>query len=75
VRPLDFTPSFDGDVHRFVHTPGDARVVERNNWPVLTGDWPGTQDTPYLRFAVNNNNAEEIAVYLGLVMRAARSGP
>jgi len=67
VRPLDFTPSFDGDVHRFVHAPGDARVVERNNWPVLTGDWSATQDTPYLRFAVNNNNAEEIAVYLGLV--------
>jgi hypothetical protein len=67
MRAFRFVHSFNGGLHRFVHAPGDTKVVEQHNWPVLTGDWSTARDTPFLRFAVNNNNTEEVAVYLGLM--------
>jgi hypothetical protein len=67
VRPIRFQHSHADGLHRFMHAPGEELVVERNNWTVLTGDWPDSDETPFMRFAVNNNNAEEMAVYLGLV--------
>lgn len=53
-----------------MHAPGSEVVVERPNGRVLWGtEWPADGETPYLRFGVNNNNHEEVAVYLGFVWR------
>lgn len=66
MRPIRFQHRSADGLHRFVYAPGKNRVVERNNWAVIR-EPPDTDDTPQKRFAVNNNNAEEMAVYLGLV--------
>jgi len=46
---------------------GESRIVEQN-WTGLFKDWPG-EKTPFFLFNVNNNNCEEVAIYLGLVWR------
>ncbi len=46
----------------------DEPVVERH-WPGLFGEWPEVGPTPFTEYAVNNNNCEEVAVYLGLIWR------
>ncbi|MGW4507322.1 hypothetical protein ACWENO_22090 [Streptomyces sp. NPDC004436] len=56
-----------GVVHAFHHLPGDEVAVSRN-WPGLYDDWPDGR-TPFSEWAVNNNNAEEVAVYVGLLWR------
>jgi hypothetical protein len=67
MRPLVFRHTTRGALNRYVHAPGQDVVVEESNWAVLSGDWPGDAPTPYMRHAVNNNNTEEVAVYLGLM--------
>lgn len=69
MLPLAFHHSMRGALNRYAHTPGEAVVVDESNWPVLTSDWPDDGRTPYMRHAVNNNNTEEVAVYLGLIWR------
>jgi hypothetical protein len=69
MKPLVFHHSMRGELHRYAHTPGEAVVVDEHNWPALTGGWPDDDRTPYMRHAVNNNNTEEVAVYLGLIWR------
>jgi hypothetical protein len=67
VNPLAFYHSTRDELRRYAHTPGEAVVVDESNWPVLTDGWPDDERTPYMRHAVNNNNTEEVAVYLGLI--------
>ncbi|WP_354697209.1 hypothetical protein DSM112329_02837 [Paraconexibacter sp. AEG42_29] len=69
MRPLVFHHTTRGALHRYAHVPGSDVVVEESNWAVLCGDWPDDDRTPYMRHAVNNNNTEEVAVYLGLIWR------
>ncbi|MFG2500585.1 hypothetical protein ACGFSB_20515 [Streptomyces sp. NPDC048441] len=53
------------NIHRY--TPGKQRAVTRN-WPGLFQDWPEAA-TPFTEYAVNNDNMEEVAVYVGLMWR------
>jgi hypothetical protein len=69
MRPFAFHHSVHGALHRYAHTPGEATVVTEANWPVLRSEWPAGQPTPMLRHAVDDNNTEEVAVYLGLPWR------
>lgn len=51
---------------RFITSFGEG-VIDRH-WPGLYESWDGWERdrNPFFRFAVNNNNQEEMAVYLGL---------
>jgi hypothetical protein len=53
------------NVYRFM--PGEDVPVE-THWAGLYQQWP-EGPTPWTEYAVNNNNTEEIAVYLGLIWR------
>ncbi len=46
---------------------GDGSLVERS-WPGIVGDWPEGLSS-MSEFNINNNNREEVAVYLGFVWK------
>ncbi|MFI5803640.1 hypothetical protein [Streptomyces sp. NPDC051561] len=71
-EPAQVTPAVDGThaagaagVQVFHYLPGDESPVLRH-WPGLYQDWP-EDETPFTEWAVNNNNSEEVALYIGLV--------
>jgi hypothetical protein len=69
ARPLTFEHWTDDGLHTYQYVAREGPVVEAN-WPGLfEGDWPEHGPTPYTEYAVNNNNCEEVAVYLGLIWR------
>lgn len=68
ARSFRFEASLDDALHTYRYLAEDERLFERN-WKGLYGDWPEHGPTPYTEFAVNNNNHEELAVYLGLIWR------
>lgn len=53
------------NVYRYI--PGTESAVTRH-WPGLFQEW-SQGPTPFTEYAVNNNNMEEMAVYLGLAWR------
>ncbi|MFG3227352.1 hypothetical protein ACGF07_21545 [Kitasatospora sp. NPDC048194] len=67
MHPIRFEAATTGGVHLFHYLPGNDLAVTRH-WPGLRQEWP-QERTPYTEWAVNNNNMEEIAVYVGLVWR------
>ncbi|MGW1537553.1 hypothetical protein [Streptomyces aureus] len=67
MHPIRFSAAPSHGVHAFHYLPGDDLTVSRN-WPGLFAEWP-EERTPFSEWAVNNNNMEEVAVYVGLVWR------
>jgi hypothetical protein len=67
-RPFSFESWVDEGIHTYRYVAREGPVVERN-WRGLFGEWPEIGPTPYSEYAVNNNNCEEVAVYLGLIWR------
>ena len=68
MRPLNFDHWIDEGLHSYRYVAHEGPIVERN-WPGLFAEWPDRGPTPYSEYAVNNNNTEEIVVYLGLIWR------
>lgn len=68
ARPFAFESWVEDGLHTYRHVARDGPVVE-HNWSGLFGEWPEVGPTPYTEYAVNNNNCEEVAVYLGLIWR------
>lgn len=63
---FDFTYSTDGELTtcRFLTSFGEG-VIDQH-WPGLYEPWDMERDrNPFFQYAVNNNNQEEMAVYLG----------
>ena len=67
MKPFHFEIEYHEGLHVFRYLSGVSRMVERN-WPGLAQDWP-EHPTPYSEFNVNNNNCEEMAIYLGYAWR------
>ncbi|MYX32667.1 hypothetical protein [Streptomyces sp. SID8377] len=67
MHPIRFEAVPRHGIHIFHYLPGDDIPVSRH-WPGLFGEWPQRQ-TPFSEWAVNNNNMEEVAVYVGLIWR------
>ncbi|MER6134377.1 hypothetical protein [Streptomyces sp. NPDC001815] len=67
MHPIRFAAVQRHDTHVFHYAPGDDVAVSRH-WPGLFEEWP-EGETPFTEWAVNNNNTEEVAVYVGLVWR------
>ncbi len=68
TRTFEFESWVENDLYTYRYVSRDRRIVEQN-WPGLFGEWPETGATPYTEYAVNNNNCEELAIYLGLIWR------
>ncbi|WP_328905786.1 hypothetical protein OG230_24015 [Streptomyces sp. NBC_00234] len=70
MQPLTFehVRTSGVNVHRYL--PGEQPSVTRH-WPGLFQGWP-EGPTPFSEYAVNNNNMEEVAVYVGLLWRFTR---
>ncbi len=71
MKPLQFRLEYSNGLYAFRYTSGVNRIVEKN-WPGLFKDWPQGRN-PFSEFNVNNNNCEEVAIYLGLVWRLSES--
>ncbi|WP_328491741.1 hypothetical protein OHS59_02605 [Streptomyces sp. NBC_00414] len=67
MHPIAFEADETEGVHVHRYLPGDNTAVSRH-WPGLFEAWPQDR-TPFTEWAVNNNNMEEVAVYLGFVWR------
>lgn len=67
MRLLHFQTSQTRGINVYRYLPGTQTAVTRN-WPGLFQDWP-PEPTPFTEYAVNNNNMEEVAVYVGLAWR------
>ncbi|MFD5069472.1 hypothetical protein ACIOEZ_17210 [Streptomyces sp. NPDC087866] len=67
MHPIEFEADEAEGVHVFRYLPRDNVAVSRH-WPGLVQSWP-EEETPFTEWAVNNNNMEEVAVYVGLVWR------
>ncbi|MFB7244304.1 hypothetical protein CW362_24235 [Streptomyces populi] len=67
MHPIRFSAVRSHGIHVFHHLPGGDVTVSRH-WPGLFEEWPEGK-TPFSEWAVNNNNMEEVAVYVGLVWR------
>ncbi|MET7304127.1 hypothetical protein [Embleya sp. NPDC005575] len=67
MHPIRFEAVQRHGIRVFHYLPGDDVVVSRH-WPGLFEEWPEGR-TPFSEWAVNNNNMEEVAVYVGLVWR------
>ncbi|MEU7046799.1 hypothetical protein AB0A77_37960 [Streptomyces varsoviensis] len=67
MHPIEFHAVDAEGIHAFHYIPGDNLAVSRH-WPGLVRGWPGNK-TPFTEWAVNNNNMEEVAVYVGLIWR------
>lgn len=68
ARSFRFESALEDGLHTHRYVAEADRLIE-HNWKGLCGDWPEHGPTPYTEFAVNNNNQEELAVYLGLIWR------
>jgi len=69
VERLDFELDYDGDLTTARLISDFGRGVVEQHWPGLDEQRISSGDddrNPFLRFAVNSNNQEEVAVYLGL---------
>ncbi|MEU9204477.1 hypothetical protein [Streptomyces sp. NPDC048332] len=67
MHPLRFESVRANGVNRHHYMPGERPAVTRH-WPGLFQGWP-EGPTPFTEYAVNNNNMEEVAVYVGLIWR------
>jgi hypothetical protein len=67
VKQIRFDAAVENGVNVYRYLAGDDVPVEAH-WAGLYQEWP-EGPTPWTEYAVNNNNTEEIAVYLGLVWR------
>lgn len=67
MHPIEFVAAEREGAHVFHYTPGDNLAVSRH-WPGLFESWPEGK-TPFTEWAVNNNNMEEVAVYVGFIWR------
>lgn len=69
ARPIEFESWVEDGLYTYRYTSQAGGPFERN-WPGLfEGEWPEHGPTPMTEFAVNNNNCEEVAIYLGLIWR------
>jgi hypothetical protein len=68
ARPIEFESWVEGGLHTYRYTSREGGPFERN-WSGLFEEWPEHGPTPWTEYAVNNNNCEEVAVYLGLIWR------
>lgn len=67
MHPIRFEAAPCDGMDAFHYLPGDDVAVSRH-WPGLFEHWPEGK-TPFSEWAVNNDNMEEVAVYVGLVWR------
>lgn len=69
MKPLLFRTHHDR-LYTYHYVSGESRVVDKH-WPGLFEEPAAnaTEKTPYTEFNVNNNNCEEVAIYLGLAWR------
>lgn len=67
MNPIRFEAVQAEHLNVFHYLPGEDLAVTRH-WPGLFQAWPEGK-TPFTEYAVNNNNMEEVAVYVGLVWR------
>ncbi|MCX5248925.1 hypothetical protein OG895_27515 [Streptomyces sp. NBC_00201] len=67
MHRLDFQASRTLGMNVYRYIPGTESAVTRH-WPGLFQEW-SQGPTPFTEYAVNNNNMEEMAVYLGLAWR------
>lgn len=68
VKPIRFDAAVENGLNVYRCLPGVDLPVEIH-WPGLYQEW-AQGPTPWTEYAINNNNTEEIAVYLGLIWRA-----
>jgi hypothetical protein len=68
ARPFSFESLVADGLHTYRYVEREGPIVERN-WPGLFGEWPSEGPNPYTEYAVNNNNCEELAVYLAFIWR------
>ena len=67
MKQIRFDAAVENGVNVYRYLPGDDVPVEAH-WAGLYQQWR-EEPTPWTECAVNNNNTEEIAVYLGLIWR------
>ncbi|WP_435211180.1 hypothetical protein [Streptomyces sp. bgisy034] len=67
MHPLRFQATQTQGVNVYRYLPG-SEIAVTQHWPGLFQEWASAA-TPYTEYAVNNNNMEEMAVYLGLAWR------
>lgn len=67
VKQIRFGAAAENGLNVYRCLPGNGVPVDVH-WPGLYQEWP-EPPTPWTEYAVNNNNTEEIAVYLGLIWR------
>ncbi|WP_327323136.1 hypothetical protein OG735_11985 [Streptomyces sp. NBC_01210] len=67
MLPLHFESVHANGVNLYHYLPGEQPALTRH-WPGLFQDWP-EGPTPFTEYAVNNNNMEEVAIYVGLTWR------
>jgi hypothetical protein len=71
--PFQFEVSVNQGLHTYLYVAGDNPIVTKN-WPGIIEEWL-TTTTPFSEFNVNNNNAEEMSVYLGFVWQLCEEKP
>ena len=71
--PFQFEVNVDRGLYTYLYVAGNKSIVNRN-WPGLFQEWD-TTPTPFTKFNVNNNNMEEMAVYLGFVRQLCEEKP
>ena len=67
MKQIRFDAAVENGVNVYRFMPGEDVPVEAH-WAGLYEQWR-EEPTPWTQYAVNNNNTEEIAVYLGLIWR------
>lgn len=68
MKQIRFGGTVENGLNVYRYLPGADLPVEMH-WAGLYQEWPEATPTPWTEYAVNNNNTEEIAVYLGLTWR------
>lgn len=67
MKQIRFDATGENGLNVYRYLPGVDLPVEIH-WAGLYQEWP-EEPTPWTEYAINNNNTEEIAVYLGLAWR------
>ena len=67
MKQIRFDAAVENGVNVYRYLPGEDGPVKAH-WAGLYQQWP-ERPTPWTEYAVNNNNTEEIAIYLGLIWR------